>query len=74
MNREEELRDFFADVRDILNIKLGKFCDRNMIFRSDFSNFMKGKKYFTSISDLEQMRSDILDHVYGFLKIHQKIA
>lgn len=72
MSREEDLRVFFANVQDVLSIKLGRFCDRNSIYRSDFTNFMKGKKYFTSISDLELMRDDILDHVIGFLKIYKK--
>lgn len=71
---EKELRDFFADVQDLLDIKLGRFCDRNMIFRSDFSNFMKGKKYYTSIHELEMMKEDILDHVSGFLDLYRKVA
>lgn len=74
MDREEALRSFFADVQIVLNIKIGRFCDRNSIYRSDFTNFMKGKKYFTSLTDLELMKEDILDHVSGFLKIYQKIA
>lgn len=68
---EKELRDFFADVQDILKIKLGLFCDRNMIHRSEFTNFMKGKKYYISLYDLELMRNDIMDHVEGFLKLHK---
>ena len=71
---EKDLRDFFADVQNILKIKIGLFCDRNMIYRSDFSNFMKGKKYFCSLYELEQMHDDIIDHVYGFLKIYKKVA
>lgn len=71
---EEYLRGFFADVQMILNIKLGKFCDRNGIYRSDFTNFMKGKKYYTSMYDLELMKNDILDHVRGLLDIYQKVA
>lgn len=67
---ERELWDFFADVQDILKIKLGLFCDRNMIHRSEFSNFMKGKKYYISLYDLEQMKDDIMDHVKGFMKLH----
>ena len=71
---EDQLRQFFADVQNILEIKLGRFCDRNGIYRPDFSNFMRGKKYYTSLSDLDQMRIDIMDHVGGFLKIYQKTA
>lgn len=71
---EKELRDFFADVQILLNIKLGSFCDRNDIYRSDFSNFMKGKKYYTSLSDLNIMKDDIMDHLNGFLRFYQKIA
>ena len=68
---EKELRDFFADVQNILKIKLGLFCDRNMIYRSDFTNFMKGKKYFCSLNELEEMKNDILDHVRGFIDLYQ---
>lgn len=66
---EEQLREFFADVQMILDIKLGRFCDRNNIFRSDFTNFMKEKKYYTSLYDLEMMKNDIMDHVNGLLKL-----
>lgn len=67
---EEQLREFFAYVQMILNVKLGKFCDRNNIYRSDFTNFMKGKKYYTSLYDLELMKDDIMDHVVGFMKLY----
>lgn len=69
---EEKLRDFFADVQDILQIKIGRFCDRNCIYRPDFSNFMKGNKYYTSLEDLNIMAQDIIDHVDGFLRIYPK--
>lgn len=71
---EKDLRDFFADVQNILKIKIGLFCDRNMIYRSDFSNFMKGKKYFCSLYDLESMKNDIMDHVSGFLEIYKNVG
>lgn len=71
---EEYLRGFFADVQMILNVKLGKFCDRNGIYRSDFSNFMNKKKYFCSLYELDQMKEDILDHVHGLLQIYEKVA
>lgn len=67
---EEMLRDFFNDCRIILHINLGQFCDRNLIYRPDFSNFMKGKKFFTSLVVLNHMREDILDHITGFLQLH----
>lgn len=71
---EEQLREFFAYVQMILNVKLGKFCDRNDIYRSDFTNFMKHKKYFTPLWKLDRMRSDIMDHVIGFVEIYEKIV
>ena len=71
---EKELRDFFADVRNALHINLGAFCDRNSIYRSDFSNFMKGKKYFTSLTDLRIMSDDIMDHCRKFLELYEKVA
>ena len=67
---EEALRAFFADARMILHINLGSFCDRNKIYRSDFTNFMKGKKYWTSNADLEAMKRDIIDHCSGFIRIY----
>lgn len=67
---EEMLRDFFNDCRTILHINLGQFCDRNMIYRSDFTNFMKGKRFFTHLSDLIQMRNDVLDHINRFKQIY----
>lgn len=71
---EKELRDFFADVQNILKIKIGLFCDRNNIYRPDFSNFMKGKRYFCSLGELQMMHDDIMDHVSGFLDIYKKVA
>lgn len=71
---EEMLRNFFADVSLILNIKLGCFCDRNSIFRSDFSNFMKGKKYYCSLHDLNIMALDILYHINSFSQMYKKIV
>lgn len=67
---EELLRQFFANVQHGLKIKIGLFCDRNGIYRSDFSNFMKGKKYYCSLGELEMMKDDILDHVNSFLKLY----
>lgn len=67
---EEMLRDFFLDCRNILHINLGQFCDRNMIYRSDFSNFMKGKKFFTSMADLMMLQQDIMNHINKFLQIY----
>ena len=68
---EESLRGFFADVREGLNINLGAFCDRNMIFRSDFSNFMNKKKYYVSLYELELMKDDIMKHLTEFIKIYE---
>lgn len=67
---EEMLRDFFNDCRNILHINLGQFCDRNMIYRSDFSNFMKGNKFFTSLTDLIQMRNDVMEHINKFSQLY----
>lgn len=71
---EESLREFFADVRSDLNINLGQWCDRNMIYRSDFSNFMKGKKFYTSLGQLDQMRRDIIHTLDRELTYYKKIG
>ena len=71
---EKDLRNFFADVRSALHINLGAFCDRNQIYRSDFTNFLKGKKYWTKLEDLDQMASDIMDHCQAFLDLYKKVV
>lgn len=71
---EGDLRSFFAYVREILHINLGFFCDRNQIFRSDFTNFMKGKKYYTSLYELDLMRIDVLNHVKHFMELYTEVA
>jgi len=71
---EMDLRNYFADVRRALHINLGQFCDRNGIYRSDFTNFMKGKKFWTSLADLEMMASDIMSCIRSFSELYEKIA
>lgn len=70
----EELRDFFADVRSILHISLGPWLDRNDIFRSDFSNFMKGKYNNVSNEDLMILKDDLMHNLESFMKIYKKVA
>lgn len=70
----EELKGFFADVSIGLSVKLGIFCDRNQIFRSEFSNFMKGKYNNLTDYELNKMKDDILDHCEALLKAYRKIA
>lgn len=71
---EIDLRNYFADVRNALHINLGAFCDRNNIYRSDFSNFMKGKKYYTSLYDLNLMALDIKKSCRSFLDLYEFVA
>lgn len=71
---ERDLMIFFANVRNALHINLGAFCDRNNIYRSDFSNFMKGKKYYTSLTDLRLMAQDIINNCSTFLDLYKKVA
>lgn len=68
---ESDLRNWFADVRLCLHINLGQWCDRNCIYRSDFSNFMKGKKFFTPVYQLDNMRIDILNNIYDFIELEK---
>lgn len=70
----EEYRDFFADVKLCLNMSLANYLDRNHIFRSEFSNFMK--KGYNNITDeeLKDLYNDILDHIIEFSKTYKKIA
>lgn len=70
---EESLRDFFVDCREALHINLGQFCDRNLIYRSDFSNFMKGKDFYTPLYKLSGMKRDILDNIHKFSDFYGKI-
>lgn len=69
-----ELRQFFEDVRAGLHINLGQFCDRNKIYRYDFTNFMKSKKYWTSLYDLNQMRLDIINCCRSFMDLYDNFA
>lgn len=70
----EELRQFFADVQTGLSVKLGIFCDRNLIFRSEFSNFMKGKYNTLTEYELNNMKNDILDHCEALIEAYKKIG
>lgn len=70
----EELRIFFADVKLCTNISMGAWLDRNHIFRSEFSNFMKGKYNNISTSDLIRLKNDILSAMRTFIEIYQKVA
>lgn len=69
----EELRDFFADVRICLHISLGSWLDRNHIYRSEFSNFMKGQ--YNNIPDekLVDLRDDILSNIKSFMRLYEKV-
>ena len=71
---EEYLREFFALCRAGLNINLGKFCDKHNIYRSDFTNFMKGNKYYTSLIELDIMKEDILFNCSKFTELYKKIG
>ena len=73
MNREE-LRNFFADVRSCLNISLGPWLDRNHIYRSEFSNFMK--RQYNNIPDekLKMLQHDLMNNIKSFLKLYKNVA
>lgn len=73
MTREEN-KNFFADVRLGLSMNLGPFCDRNMIYRSEFSNFMKDQYNHIPDEKLDAMREDIINHIEDFMKIYRKVA
>lgn len=70
----EELRNFFADVRSCLNISLGSWLDRNHIYRSEFSNFMKGQ--YNNIPDekLKMLQQDLINNIKSFLELYKKVG
>lgn len=73
MTREEN-KDFFANVKLCLNISMGPWLDRNRIFRSEFSNFMKGQ--YNNIPDykLDELRVDLIENLRSFLDLYKNIA
>lgn len=70
----EELRKFFADVKLCTNISMGKWLDRNRIYRPEFTNFMKGKYNTIPTYELEQLKDDILSNLYDFLVLYKKVV
>ena len=70
---EEEYRHFFADCKLSTNISFGKWLDRNGIYRSEFTNFLKGKYHKISNYQLEILKNDILSNLSDFLKLYENI-
>lgn len=64
---EELLRQFFADVKVMLNINLGPWCERNLINKSEFSLFMHNRKNHLNLMQLEQMKQDIIENIESYL-------
>lgn len=72
--KEEQFRTFFANVKFMLNLNLGPWCERNQINRTEFSLFMNNRNHHLSLKDLDLLKRDIISNIESTLEYCKKVA